>query len=457
VPRALVLSAVLALALFAEEAHPSVALTPPAGKYYLDVNPLVVRADGNESVALRLYTNGSVTSAELELAAGPTVSLAPAGGGAFSITLTHAQALFGYTATDYLHNFVGFLNIYSGSTRLARLNIFVNVDDGTIPAVSIKSLGSNARSSPHLLAVHMPAADPATLSLFDAAKAFYQFFPDQFDFLGVVSAPQFFENRFYVAVRNNTSGIGPSLFDQTAFYGSAGRLQGVVRFPVPNLFDLANRAALHEIAHRWGVFLPGAPFGAAQPHWPVSTLARGILGFNIPGSNVGGDFSFDIVPLGDGTYRLVAVPQLPTYSDMELYLMGLLPAGDVGSHTVFLDQNQEICHNCVLHGPTLTYNAQSVVSALGPRMPAYPNSQRDFRFGTIFITTERPLTDREIAYFDYMAARGEATEPLTFSSGFSTGTTWPFALATGGRGTLKTRIEALPFRSVAPGVARTQP
>jgi hypothetical protein len=189
----------------------------------------------------------------------------------------------------------------------------------------------------------------------------------------------------------------------------------------------------------------------------VSTLAKGIMGLSIAGTNVGGNFNYDIVPLPDGTYRLVGATEQPYFSDMELYLMGLAPASEVGTHIVFLDQAQEVCHNCILHGPVLSYSAQNVINANGPRMPAYPNSQRDFRYATVFVTTLRTLTDREMAYFDLMAARGEATEPLTFSSGFSSGMTWPFAKATQGRGTLKTRIEALPYRSVAPGVARAGP
>jgi len=41
---------------------------------------------------------------------------------------------------------------------------------------------------------------------------------------------------------------------------------------------------------------------------------------------------------------------------------------------------------------------------------------------------------------DFFAARGEAQTPLRFSSGHGRGTTLPFALATGGRGTLSTTL-----------------
>jgi hypothetical protein len=45
-----------------------------------------------------------------------------------------------------------------------------------------------------------------------------------------------------------------------------------------------------------------------------------------------------------------------------------------------------------------------------------------------------------MAFFDFLAARGEATTPLHYTSGLASGTTLPFVLATNGRGHLSTGI-----------------
>jgi hypothetical protein len=46
----------------------------------------------------------------------------------------------------------------------------------------------------------------------------------------------------------------------------------------------------------------------------------------------------------------------------------------------------------------------------------------------------------EMAYFEYMAARGDGTAPVQVWEGFSTYTSKPFSGATGGRMTLSTTI-----------------
>jgi len=50
------------------------------------------------------------------------------------------------------------------------------------------------------------------------------------------------------------------------------------------------------------------------------------------------------------------------------------------------------------------------------------------------------LSPSEMAFFDHMAARGEARVELPFTAGLSSGITKPFYLATGERGTLSTTM-----------------
>jgi len=83
----------------------------------------------------------------------------------------------------------------------------------------------------------------------------------------------------------------------------------------------------------------------------------------------------------------------------------------------------------------------AVIAAQGPRVPSHGEARRDFRLGTIVLSAGRMLAAREMAFFDRMAARGEAREELRFTSGLSAGMAKPFFLATGGRATLSTEVE----------------
>jgi hypothetical protein len=150
-----------------------------------------------------------------------------------------------------------------------------------------------------------------------------------------------------------------------------------------------------------------------------------------------GPFPYKFTPLGQDGHRLDRVPHATAFNDMELYLMGLAPPESVGPHQVVIDPEQKLCDGCLVHGPMTTVTAQDVIAAHGPRIPAYPDSPNRFTMATIVVSLDRPLTPREMAFFDYFAARGEATTPLPV---YQQGTRLPFAVTTGGRATLVTAL-----------------
>jgi hypothetical protein len=273
------------------------------------------------------------------------------------------------------------------------------------------------------------------LHLQEATQRFYSHFPDAYDFLAIVAEPRFTENRHYHCVRNSIQGIGMGLFDGSQGYGSAGRLMGIVHYPVGVFFDFGETGTSHEVAHHAANWLSVPAMQGVQAHWPISSLARGILSINGWAS-----FPYALTPLGGGDYRLDGAQATQTFNDMELYLMGLVPASQVGEHFVFVNQNQPLCDGCILYGPSATLRVADVIAQHGPRVPAYPDAPRTFRLATIVVSMDRLLTPREMAFLDHFAARGEATQPLPYTLGFSRGTTLPFYLATGGRGSFVTSL-----------------
>lgn len=196
---------------------------------------------------------------------------------------------------------------------------------------------------------------------------------------------------------------------------------------------------MHEIGHHWINFSTSPKLMNVRPHWPISSLASAVMGFQTTGQGL--SFPYTIVPLPNDQYRLDYDSEaIGYYNGMELYLMGLAPASQAGEYIVFENQQQQTCIGCILDGPVVNFNVEDWVSSDGERIPAYPNDQLDFRVASILVSKYRLLTHREIKFFNHFAARGEALTVLPYAQGFAKGTAIPFALATQGAGTLSTTI-----------------
>jgi hypothetical protein len=67
-----------------------------------------------------------------------------------------------------------------------------------------------------------------------------------------------------MSVKNDTQGLGIDLFNNTALYGSSGRLQGTIDMgnlsvvttnPLDPKFEDTLYRLSHELMHRWGVYV----------------------------------------------------------------------------------------------------------------------------------------------------------------------------------------------------------
>lgn len=409
-------------------------------KLYYQWMPRVVTTGEPDSVELRaVLLEGYASSVTLDLAGqGEIARLRPLRSGTFRTRLSLDQVLVGYRQGD-LHTFVGFLEVADGEAALGDVNVFMNVLDGTVPRVSVRNVAEGIQASPHVVNLRYDSLLVDERLPPGPIRRFYDHFPDSYDFLAVVDQVTSVRNRFYRTVQNGTEGIGRQPFDEAEQWGSDGRLLGFLRFPVAHLFDLGIKAAAHEIGHHWMVFLDlENPPLESQAHWVRSSLARGIMGTS-GRRGQGVAFPYRVVPVEGDEYELRCSEPASEFNDAELYLMGLLPADSVGSHVVFDDQEIELA--CGSRGRASTVSIQDVIDAEGPRVPSYDEAENRFRVGTIVLSAGRMLDEREMAFFDRMAARGEAREELWFTSGFSAGMAKPFFLATGGRATLSTEVE----------------
>jgi len=409
----------------------------------------VIRYDRSDPVFFEAKVSGAPTSVAFEYN-GTDVAMWDDGShgdrialdSVYTITFQVSQVISKLTAADVYRPFIGYCKLYGGTTVVLQLNVFAEIWTESVPLVDVQQLDSAAQAAANLVNI----VGQVSADNFDArpwSRRFYQFFNDDYDFLNIILMPSSPKNRYHFTVNNSVRGVGPpprSEIDASGQYGSAGKLVGVSVFPIPGYFDGAEVGYQHELSHQWINFLSGTPFQSGIPHWPLSDVASGVIGLSIPGSNVGGQFPYRLVPEGNN-YRLIFETDVPSFNDLELYLMGLLPADSVKPHFVFDNQNQTPQAGGLLLGPVTNISIDSLVSRIGKRVPAFDSSKKQFRIATIIISGS-PLSAAEMSFYDFFAKRAGLKTTVPFSSGLLRGIAKPFYVSTGGRGELDPSLGA---------------
>ena len=226
----------------------------------------------------------------------------------------------------------------------------------------------------------------------ESAMLFYEYFEDRFDFLILVGNLDGSEavgregfKLTYSALSNDVRGIGQEITSSFQRWGSAGKLQGVVK--LNSYEDIARPGwLLHELIHRWGNdIIP--PYN----HWGGLSSANGLLG--------GFDIA-DMVDHGGGRYTLkesyVPIP----FSPIELYVAGFIPPEDVPDLWVAEDGNwiytedgarvrDDNGHLIFTASKVRTYTIEDIIAEHGERIPDASQSQRDFRAAVILLVDEK--------------------------------------------------------------------
>ncbi len=370
---------------------------------------------------------------------GSPIPLQPIGAGALTFTLDAATAAAGYVPGT-LHNFVGRLDYRTSSGASVGLsNVNVNVRDAGMPDVPVTRMESDAQRSPYVLNVRTDTTFSTAYR--KGVSRLRSLLGDHFDFIAVIHLVTTRANRNYNGVRNDVRGIGATIFDISNQWSiEAGRLQGVIEFPIDWFFDGAGPPTVHEIGHRWINYSRDSVLGAGGAHWPLSTMGLGVMGISIPASGAGGQFPWSLTPLGDGTVRVNRATPSDRYAPLDLYLMGLIPADSVPAVQVLPPATtlDALTDGMVL--PATTFTIADYMAANGERIPSSANAQRDFTMACLVLTYGRLMTASEMAFFDAACARGETKTVLTTVDGLATEQAPGFYLATGGRATLTTKL-----------------
>ena len=266
---------------------------------------------------------------------------------------------------------------------------------------------------------------------------YYSHFPDTKDFLIVATTyatPASPTASYGVRQIEYISGVkwNQAPFDNSATHGSAGELNGVITFYYT--YGGPGGTINHELFHHWGTVLdPALHLTIPSNHWNIHET---------PSSGFGSGYQRTTIDdVGNDCYHAYNVGYTSKYSDLEMYLMGLVPYTDV-SFPIETIQNPVWSNsgNCTWTSTDGLLNVTSAdfLASMGPRDPVWSAEQHDFEAGMI-VLSRGLLTPKEMSYYQWQMQQNEMLigDPNRVTSGWST---YNFNEATDGNGTLTTKL-----------------
>ena len=408
-----------------------------------------------QKIRLRYRMLGNVDEGRIIRSGGAgLIPLTDEGNGVFSVDVTAPTP----TPRDVFSPILGEVRGYVGPESKCFNNSFVNVITDEVPRARIVSLAADAQRSDYVVNIAVPTASLPSLDAltfaFDApamARRFYQLFPDDFDMLNFV-LPGFYENRYHLLAKNSDQGTAASIFNNTSVYGSKGRLLGVNVFPLFPYFDGADRGATHEIGHQWLAFFPRIPY-AVPPHWPPSSMANGIMGFGHTSGTQGLEFPC-LISKKNGV--VTATRQAAgSFTDMDLYVMGLTGPEAVGEQYIVTDQNLAdampgTCGATLSSGQYAVLTVQDLIRDYGARVPA-ASSPKTLRIANILLTRDTLADADTMALADFFARRFQERWKAPTKVGLARRPGDPLYTATGGRMTASTQLTTTAMPEIGAG------
>ena len=268
--------------------------------------------------------------------------------------------------------------------------------------------------------------DIPTVNLQNVAREFYKTHDDNFDslifFTNFESDLDYMALAFAVPVKNDVLGIGNPgfqelfpLFDNSADYGSQGRLRTIISMnnlklwsddPLENTWGPATSTmsvVAHEFEHAWGTFInPPELLGRQEAHWSFY--------LHTGGSVMGGN---DIQDNGDGTFTTLEPKEL--YSPLDLYLMGLVgpdevppmflvtepydldlpPPYDEEFISAYEMWDADPLEDVTFRGERKDITIEEITRLNGLRTPDVESSRKDFSVAFILLTIDEEDPDPE--------------------------------------------------------------
>jgi hypothetical protein len=294
------------------------------------------------------------------------------------------------------------------------LGIALRIASRALPRVSVTRLGDDAQYSSHVVNLVLPtfgdgfAGDDRGFELEQVARRFYQDFEDTYDTLAIVPAAGYAAtyDAYHRNVRQEVRGIGATLFDNSASYGSR-QLRSVELYA--NSSFTRQDTTSHELAHQWGSYFDWARLsgmgagGASGSHEPLWTQGESLIGAVLQ--------PWRRVEAGASGWQIGHTPAPARLHPYSLYAMGLLPRDAVPAVDVFENQGQfhptsvwTPAVGTLVAGTSRSVTVSNVVGMHGERSGPVPSV---WQRATIVVSRDRLLSQREMDYWTFFAARAE--------------------------------------------------
>ena len=241
------------------------------------------------------------------------------------------------------------------------------------------------------------------------SRLFYEHFEDSYDVLAIVPHDDQLSaaySAFHSTVKNEVSGIGMELMDESAVYGSTGRLKAFEVYTAVSVTD--NLTSSHETAHQWASYVDWTALTelVRAGHQPQGHAPLWATGETLVGAVLHPERRVTQV---DGAWQIERTQTPAGFHPFTRYAMGILPSGAVPEITLFDEQGQFGTNTkpetgTPIAGATRTATVFNVVGMLGERTGPVPT---DWQRATIVVSRDRLLTQAEMDYWTFFARRIE--------------------------------------------------
>jgi Squalene-hopene cyclase C-terminal domain/CARDB/FlgD Ig-like domain/Prenyltransferase and squalene oxidase repeat len=247
-----------------------------------------------------------------------------------------------------------------------------------------------------------PEGVPNTAPRQAVAKEFFHTHKDEYDFVTIITNFDFTMSSdavaFYSHVKNDVSGIGQKIYDNSKDYGSNGKLQGTIDMgnllklatnPLDPKFNFTVDTMMHETLHRWSAYVKfkdwngtvsDALLGQDKAHWSFL--------LDSAGSTLYGNKWKDN---GNGTFTSTAVRKY--YSPLDLYVMGMIDKSKVPPTLLIdnpaIDPTKMPEIGDTINGTARYVNVDDIIAVQdqGERVPNAKDSQKQFKVAFIYVVS----------------------------------------------------------------------
>ena len=244
----------------------------------------------------------------------------------------------------------------------------------------------------------------------EIAKELLRLHPDEYDFLIIFSnftysMPDSQAKGFYLEVKNDIQGIGKPVFDNATFFGSNGKLQGIIDMGNtvtlitdprdPNFEDTIN-TLVHEQMHRWGAYVK---FKDAHGSMKTDLLGKDASHWSFL-LDSGASLHYGNAWLDNGNGTFTSTGGGKYCSPLDLYLMGFYDKSNVPPMLLIenpsIDPSKLPEPGIMVSGSPKYVTIDDIIAAEGERVPNTSSSQKVFNAAFIFITTPGTFTGNEL-------------------------------------------------------------